>query len=132
MRNSSHVRESLVDLDVGGQIRGRAQFALDDASAHVSNNDILCGHRVIGNATRLDGDQAPVASDAAGVTKSVEHQAAADELKIRIQHLLAQDLQLHRFDTFWPWGTRLDVNSKRILINASTLTWPPAAWFDGS
>src|ERR1700732_3931807 len=102
VRTPAGVRKSLVNLDVSRQIRGRTQFALDNASSHVRDDDILRRHRVIRDATRLDGNEALVASDAAGVTESVEHQAAADELKIRVQHFLPQDLQQHRLGTFWP------------------------------
>src|SRR4030081_631240 len=114
MRNSTRIRKSLVNFDVSRQIRRRTQFPLDNASGHVRDDDILRRHRVIRDATRLDGNEALVASDAAGVTESVEHQAAADELKVRIQHFLPQDLQQHRLGTFWPgaaWVSTVNVFS---------------------
>src|ERR1700716_3371874 len=100
MRNSTRIRKSLVNLDVSRQIRRRTQFPLDNASGNVRDDDILRRHRAIRDATRLDCYEALIASDTAGVTKSVEHQAAAGEVQIRVQHLWAQDLQQLRLGTF--------------------------------
>jgi hypothetical protein len=74
----------------------QAQMAFDDAPFEVRHHNVLGAHVFVRHAAGLDRHQALIARDAAGVAEGVQHQAAAHQFEIGLQHVPAQRLQHHR------------------------------------
>ena len=71
--NPADGRESAVESSMCGKIRRRPQGALDDFALQVGHDEMLRLHRLVGNTTRLNDDQAIIAGDAARVAKGRKH-----------------------------------------------------------
>ena len=80
---------------MGVQIGGRPEGALDNRTVQVGHDHVLGAELVVLNPRGLDDDQALFAVDSGGVAKGVQHEAAADEFKIRFEDGFAELGQEH-------------------------------------
>ncbi len=61
----------------------------------IGDDHIGRGELFVGDAARLDRDQAALAIDAAGVAEGIEHQASAHQLQVGFQNLFSQAIEQH-------------------------------------
>ncbi len=93
VRDATDIGEGLVQLQMRRQIGGGAQIGVDDAPVEIGDDDLRRRQLVIGNTARLDRDEFLFARDAADIAEGEHDDAAAHQLKVRLQDFLAQSLQ---------------------------------------
>src|SRR5215469_1481976 len=89
--------ERIVKNQVCGQVRGWPKVPFDGPAFEVDDDQMFRLHGVVRNTAWFNDHQSVFSRNAAGVTESVEDQAAADELQIGLQYLLAKLFESHAF-----------------------------------
>ena len=95
MRHPADAGKLAIQNQMCRQIGRRLQCALDDAPVQIDDHDVGPFHGFVGHAARLDRNHPLLAVDAAGVAPGVEHQPAANQLEVCLEHLFAQSFQFH-------------------------------------
>ena len=83
--DAADLGEGLVELDVRRRVRGRVEPALDDVALEVDEDDVVGLERVVGDAARLDGHDAPAPVDAADVAERQDDQPGLGQLEVGLE-----------------------------------------------
>src|ERR1700751_5193900 len=95
VRHTTNAWEAPVKFEMRREIGGRPQLCLDYRSPEVADDHVLGLKFFVGNSAGLDGDEALVAIDTAGVPEGVDDEAAANEFQICLEPLFAERFQEH-------------------------------------
>src|SRR5581483_9078222 len=90
MSNADNLGKMAVEREVRRQVRRGTQTSVHNPSFQIANDNVRRRELFVGNAARLDRDKAIASRNATGVSKGVQHQAAADEFEIGFKDFFAQ------------------------------------------
>ena len=93
MDNPPAVRESLVQLHMGGGVAARFPLSFHNLAVQVGYDHVLYAHPVIGDAGGLDHHQTARAVDPGDIAPGEGHKTVLRKQEIRFQNLLFQFFQ---------------------------------------
>ena len=108
MHDAADSRELAVEQDVRRRVGRRLQLAFDDVAVQIDEHHVRRLELRVGNAARLDRDDAALPVDAARVAERQAHEATLDQLLIRRPHLVPQVGELHAAP---PLSSRMAIKS---------------------